>query len=494
MYLIDFYNLCGVTSLRSLARETLIYGLSYSLGRIINFLLVTVYLTHLFSNEKAFYSIYNEIYFFIAIFLGLLTLRMETTFFRFISDEKLKNTIYPLASQMVFIASAIFILFIFIGIDSIESFLQYPNLRNAIYYAAFIAVIDVICSLPFSKLRYNKQATKYALIKLIGIVLNILFVILLLNYSEGTASEKLTLVILANLLSSIITLVLLIPEIKSSFVKTDWSNFRKILNYSFPLILVTLSYIFIQYGGTSILKYFLPGSVLENLEQSSQYNAAVRLAVIMNLFVTAFNYAAEPFFFRHANEQNSKQIFAKASLYFILCCCLIYLATYLFKDIIALVLDENFRGELYLLKVLLLANIFTGLYLNLSSWYKLSDRNYLMAAISIAGLVMMIVMNFLLIPILGTAAPAYANLISYFFICCVSYYQGQQYYPIPYPIFKMAAYLGFCIMMVWLLPMLFGYMEFGFWLKHLISLVILLAFCVFIYLNEIRKFRITSEN
>jgi O-antigen/teichoic acid export membrane protein len=475
-----------VASLRSLAKETMIYGLSYSLGRLINFLLVTSYLTRVFGNQREYFSIYNEMYFFIALFLGMLTLRMETTFFRFASDEKYQKAIYPLASQMVFIASALFILAVYLFISSIEHFLQYPNLRTAIYYSSWIIILDVICSLPFSKLRFKKQAFKYAWIKSSGLFLNIALVLLFLKYATGNAGEKLTLVILANLISSLLNLILLFPEIKESFVKADWSYAKKIFNYSFPLIIVTLSFIFIQYGGTSILKYFLPGSILQNLDQSSLYNAAFRLAVIMNLFVTAFNYAAEPFFFRHVNQDNSRQVFARVSLFYILSCCVIYLATCLFIDDVAMLLAKNYRGQLYLVNILLLANIFTGLYANISSWYKLSDRNSLMAAISISGLALMIAINVFLVPILGNSSAAIANLISYLFICAVSYYQGQKHFPIPYPVFKMTTYLLFCILLVWTLPLIYANFGFGFWIQHGISLLLLSGFCGFVYLKEIK--------
>lgn len=481
-----------MASLRSLAKETVIYGLSYSLGRLLNFLLITSYLTRVF-NQREYFSIYNEIYFFIALFLGVLTLRMETTFFRFASDEKYQKFIYPLSSQMVFIASALFIFLVYVFISPIEHFLQYPDLRQAIYYASWIIVIDVICSLPFSKLRYKKQALKYAWIKSSGLILNIVLVLVFLKYSNGNAGEKLTLVILANLLSSVLNVILLVPEIKESLVRADWSQARKVFNYSFPLIIVTLSFVFIQYGGTSILKYFLPGSILQNLDQSSLYNAAFRLAVIMNLFVTAFNYAAEPFFFRHVSQENSRQVFAKVSLFYILTCCVIYLSTCLFIDDVSMLLAKNYRGELYLVKILLLANIFTGLYANISSWYKLSDKNMLMAAISISGLVLMLVINIFLIPLLGNSSAAYANLISYLFICVVSYYQGQKHFPIPYPVLKMAAYLTYCILIVNIMPILFNHFTIGFWMQHAISFAIIFSFCGFIFLNEIRPYVFSKE-
>lgn len=476
-----------MSSLKSLAKETLIYGLSYSLGRLINFLLVTVYLTRVFSADKAFFSIYSEIYFFIALLLGLLTLRMETTFFRFASDEKFKSGIYPLASQMVFIASTLFIVFLYIFIHPIENFLQYPDLRSCLYMAGWIAVFDVICSLPFSKLRFQKQAVRYAWIKLSGLLLNVILVIVFLNYFEGDAAEKLRLVIVANLISSIIVFLFLLPEFKQILTRADWSKAGVIINYAFPLILVTFSFIFIQYGSTSLLKYLLPGSIMENLDKSSQFNAAVRLAVIMNLFVTAFNYAAEPFFFRNATAENAKKIFAKVSLYFLIGCCIIYLGTCLFIDLISVLLDKNFRSELFLVNILLLANIFAGIYSNFSSWYKLADRNYMMAMVSISGMLLMVVLNIFMIPYFGNRSAAYANLACYIFICFMSYYQGQKSFPIPYPILKMSIYLISCVLISWWVPIICKYFEFGVYFKHIASFIILGLFCACVYIIDIRK-------
>lgn len=478
-----------MTSLRSLAKETLIYGLSYSLGRVISFLLVTVYLTRVFSDHGAFFSIYSEIYFFIALCIGILTFRMETTFFRFASDENLSSKIYPLASQLVILGTLIFVACVHLFIKPIENFLQYPDLGQAIIYSAWIIGLDCICSLPFAKLRYKKQAIKYAWIKSTNILINVFLVFLLLQSSGEDPAEKLTLVILANLIASIVSLILLWTEIRESFTKADWSQAPRILYYAFPLVLVTASFIIIQYGGTSLLKYFLPGSVIENLDSSKQYNAALRLAVIMNLFVTAFNYAAEPFFFRHMNQDNSRQVFARLSLYYIICCSAIYLSTCLFIQDLSILLAKNFRQELQLVKILLLANILTGLYANFSSWYKLSDRNLLMAAISISGMVLMVMLNIVLIPFLGSSSAAYASLMSYAFICWVSYYQGQKNYPVPYDTLKMAAYLGSCILLVWIMPFLYSHFLLADWLQRMISLILILLFAAIAYHSEWKKYR-----
>lgn len=490
MYILDFYEICNVTALRTLAKETVIYGMSYSLGRLINFLLVTVYLTRVFSEDRAFFSIYSELYFLIALSIGILTLRMESSFFRFVSDEKFKQSIYPLASQIVFIISLTFVAAIYLFIDRIELLLQYPSMRNTLFMAVWIIFLDVICSLPFSKLRYQNKALRYAWIKLTGITINVILVLYFLQNWEGSPIEQLAYVVLANLIASILVLLLLFPEIKESFAFADWPLTGKLLNYAFPLILVSLSFIFIQYGATSLLKYFLPGDVMQNLDQSSQYNAAMRLAVIMSLFVTAFNYAAEPFFFRNAKQEDSRIHFSKLSLYFVISCSFIYTATCLFLPSIALLLDKNFRAELFLVNILLMANIFSGLYANFSSWYKLTDRNYYMALISISGMLLMILLNLWWIPLFGNTASAYANLVAYIYISMMSLYHGQKHFPIPYKTIRMLLYLVGSFVISIGIPKLYASLDLNFILQQVISLLILALFGFCVYLFEFKNRKI----
>jgi len=494
MYSIDFYDLCQMASLRSLAKETLIYGMSYSLGRLINFLLVTNFLTSVFSENRAYFSIYTEIYFLIALFLGILGLRMETTFFRFVSDDETKSKIYPLASQLVFLACFIFITAVYLFINPIEAVLNYPELRTHIYLAAWICILDVISALPFSKIRYQKQALRYAWIKLSTILLNVVLVIGIVSYFGGSPATQLKYVLLANLIASAVSFIFLFPEIKESFQKADWSLAKNVLRYASPLVIVSFSFIIIQYGASSLLKYFLPGSILENLDQSSTYNAAARLAVIMNLFVTAFNYAAEPFFFRHKHTEHSRADFARLSLYFVISCSFVYLFTVLYRDLFAYLLDKNFRSELFLINILLLANIFAGIYSNFSSWYKLADKNYLAAWISFAGMLLMIVLNIILIPYLGNASAAYANLACYLFICALSYFQGQKYFPIPYKMWKMSCYLLVCIFISIVIPMIYTFLDLSFWFRQLGSLFILILFIVLVYFLEYKRNTISNDH
>ncbi len=441
-------------------------------------------------------------YFYIALFLGILTLRMETTFFRFISDEKTKNKIYPLLSQIVLIACIVFIVMAIIFIEPIQSFLKYPDLKNHIFLTVSIIVLDVLSSLPFSKIRFKKQAMRYAYIKLSGIFLNIFLIFFFLEilkliwpmfqFETLPASSKLFYILLANVLSSGFTLILLSPEIKESFQKVDWSFSRNILSYSWPLIIVTLCYTIMQNGYTSFLKFLLPGTPMENLQMSSQFNASARLAVIMNLFITSFNYAVEPFFFRHAKHEHAKEIYAKVSLYYICCCCLIYLFTCLFIKDFSLLLGSEYREALHLVSIFLLANIFAGLYSNLSSWYKLKDQTKMAAWISLSGLFLTLLINILLIPTYGMDVSAYAMLISYAAICVFSYLQGQRFFPIPYPLIKMGTYLVSSVLLVYGLRYLYDMFSVSYIAIFSINIFTIIIFCWVIFKCEFQKKNIFS--
>lgn len=438
---------------KSLAKETLIYGLSYSAGRVINFLLITSYLTYrIFTREDGYFSIYQDLYFYIGLLLSVLTLRMETTFFRFASDENYGPGIYPLVSRLVWILSLFFLVLVFLFRAELLDFLKYgDDLGPHLMLASGILVLDVVVSLPFAKLRYDKKPVRYAWIKLSSLITNIAAVLFIFEGMKWLGSgfdparlssqEKLYYVLLANFISSSLNLLLLLREILPSLTQADWSPVKKILAYSWPLVVVTLSFTIIQSGYTSYLKYLLSDDPASNLKASDSLNAAYRLAVIMNIFLTAFQYAAEPFFFRHSRQTDARRHFAALSLVFIICCSGIYLATTLNLDLFSRLLGPGFRGSLYLVPILLMANIFSGLYYNLGAWNKLTDKTKMAAGISLTGLLVNTVLYLILVPVMGVEASAWIMLIVYFLMCVLSYFQGQKHYPIPYDLGTMVLVL-----------------------------------------------------
>ncbi len=434
---------------KSLAKETMLYGLSYSLGRVLNFLLSTSYLTYkVFIEQDGTLALFQDIYFYIALFLGILSLRMETSLFRFLNKDK-SDSIYALLSQFVGIACIVFLIFYFLFKNQIQKLLAYPeNFDRCIFLAILIIILDVLSSLPFAKLRYDQKAKRYAWIKLLGILINIALVLFFFEFYfqkdqilRLSPSGKIFYILLSNLLSSAIVLILLYKEIFKSFKKADWSLSSEIIKYSWPLIAVTLMFTVIQYGYVSFLKFLLPGNVSENYSVADDISATARLAVIMNIFITAFNYAVEPFFFRHAQNKNSKEHYAKLNLFFVITCSIIFILISVNSSIVSYFISSQFRQSINLLPILLMANIFSGIYTNLSSWYKLTDKTLMAAGISFIGFILNIVLFIILTPRLGVEAAAWISVIVYFVMCVLSVWQGMKHYPIPYEYSKTIFYL-----------------------------------------------------
>ena len=473
--------------LKSLAKETAIYGLSYSLVRVLNFVLLTPFLAILFKGEKGFLAIHADVYLYIALGIAFLTWRMETAYFRFIKEETHQKTIFIHASQLVWISCFIFLILVYFLNEKINDILLFPNLKSHILVAAWIIVFDVICSLPFAKMRYEGKAKKYALLKVSSVILNLVFVFLLLYFLpkydikyeavKSSGSSVLYAVLVANLAASFFSFIMLFNEWKSIFsLSNKWKGFSKILQYTIPLIVVTAAYTLNQFGSTSFLKYLLPGTAAENFLHSADFNAAFRLAVIMSIFVTAFNYAVEPFFFRYQKEADAKHKYAQISVYFTIACCIILLGTSLFSEFAALMFPKNYRGSMHLLTLLLLSNYFIGLSSNFSTWYKLTDRTWASAWISIFSLLLTFILSMILIPRYGVDASAWILLISNIFIAVASYIQGKKHYPIDYPLSRIILYLLIALTIVYFLPRIYDYLSFNVLMKSSINMLIIIFF------------------
>lgn len=488
--------------LKSLVKETVIYGLSYSLVRVLNFILLTPFLTTLFRDTKGFLSIHADIYFYIALGIAFLTYRMETAYFRFAKEDDFKNKIFIQASQFIWLSCAAFVLLVYVFNSQLNAILKFPNLESHILLAVWIIILDVICSLPFAKLRFDGKAKEYAIIKVLSVLINLLFVFLFLYFLPKWSSEFsyfkkdgnaiLYFLLLANLLGSLFSFLYLYKEWKSIFTKPNWSGFSKIVDYIWPLIIVTIAYTINQYGSTSFLKYLLPGTAIENFNYSADFNAAFRLAVIMSIFVTAFNYAAEPFFFRHQKDLDAKSKYAQVSSYFTIACCVILISTCLFRDLAATLFLSGYSGSIHLISILLLSNYFVGLASNFSTWYKLTDRTLNSAMISIISLLLTFGLSIWLIPKYGVDASAWILLICNIFIAVCSYLQGQKHYPIDYPLIRILGYLTVSLILVVSLPLLINFIHLNFILASLIKFCAIGAF-LWISLTIEEKSKLKTE-
>lgn len=442
-------------SLRKLASQTAIYGMSSIIGRMLNYLLVPIY-TRVFITSE--YGIVNEMYAYVSFLVVILTYGMETGFFRFSELEKDKDKVYTTTLISLLISSSAFILIATFFAQPIASTLRYPNNSEYVIWFALIVSLDALSNIPFAKLRAQNRPVKFATIKFINILTNIglnLFFILLCPYmlKHNIAPEFVDLVykgkvgvgyiFIANLISSIVTVVLLLPEIFSIKLKFDFTLWKKMMTYGMPLLIVGFAGIINETMDRILLKYLLPPNI--SMAQLGIYGACYKISIMMSIFIQAFRFAAEPFFFAQAKEKNAKELYAKVMNYFIIACALIFLTITLYIDIVKFFVGKDYYEGLPVVPILLLANLCLGIYFNLSIWYKLTGQTRFGAYLSVAGAVITLLLNFWWIPIFGYMGSAWATLICYASMMIASYFFGQKYYYVKYRIKRNLFYIFYAI-------------------------------------------------
>ena len=449
--------------LKKLAGQTVIYGLSSVIGRLLNYLLVPLY-TRYFLPEQ--YGIVTELYAYVAFLVVILTYGIETAFFRFSNKELNKRIVYSTALISLLISSLFFVIIIYLNAQSIANWLAYPDFPHYIRWFALIIGFDAIAAISFAKLREKNQATRFAFIRLVNIFINIglnLFFIIYCPYALEKNLSSVNFVnsvysldigigyiFISNLLASSVTLLMLFPEMIKSVWVFDKKLWKRMMIYALPLLIAGLAGITNETIDRILLKHLLPS----NLNASSElglYGAFYKLSILMILFIQTFRFAAEPFFFAQQREKNSRKIYGEVMKYFVIVTSIIFLFVSLFYDFIILFLGENYhdpRGFL-VVTILLAANLFLGIYYNLSIWYKLSEKTKFGAYLSIFGAIITLVLNFILIPIpgIGFIGSAWATLVCYICMTIISYFLGRKYYRIPYPLKRISVYLGMVVIL-----------------------------------------------
>ena len=436
--------------LKKLVGQTAIYGMSSIVGRLLNYLLVPLY-TRLFVPEV--YGIVTELYAYVTFLLILLTYGMETGFFRFAQDKSIFDKVYSSILSSLFATSSIFILLLVAFYKPIAEFMQYGSHPEYILWIGIIVALDAFISIPFAKLRLQNKAAKFASIKLINIGLtiglNLFFLVLCpriaINNPDSvllsvySANIGVGYVFVSNLIANIFTLLLLLPEIFNVKFNFDKQVLKKILIYTSPLLIAGFAGMINETLDRALLKYLLPESV-NPMEQLGIYGANYKLAILMTLFIQMFRYAAEPFFFNNKNEANAKELYAKATKYFIICGLLIFLGVMFYIDFIKYFIDKDYYEGLKVVPILLLANLFLGIFFNFSIWYKLNDMTKYGAYLAIFGATITIVLNVILIPKFGYVGSAWATLICYISMTLLSFYWGQKYYKVKYDLLNSLFY------------------------------------------------------
>lgn len=445
-----------MSGLRQLAGQTVVYGLSSIVGRLLNYLLVPLY-TYTFT--EAAYGVVTELYAYTALLFVLFTYGMETAFFRFYTERKKDPAVFSTAQRALFISTIVFVAVLMVLAPTIAEALYMTD--HPEYIRAFAAILgfDALSALPFARLRAENKPLRFALLKLVNIGLNIglnlFFIVLLADWcahpetgiwhqlaqSIYRPSWGILYIFLANLLASGITWILLLPQQRAVRWGFDSALFGAMLRYAWPLIIVGLAGIVNETFDRILLKFLLPGSPQENQAAIGIYGACYKLSVLMTLFIQAYRYAAEPFFFAQSSSSDAKKIYAQSLTAFFIAGNVIFLGIVLYLDIFKYFIGPDFRAGLHIVPILLIANLFLGTYYNLSIWYKLTDRTKTGAWIAGAGAILTLLLNIILIPTMGYEGAAWTTLAAYASMSVAAYFLGKKHYPVPYPVGRLTGYL-----------------------------------------------------
>ncbi|NNC94418.1 MAG: oligosaccharide flippase family protein [Chitinophagales bacterium] len=471
--------------IKKLGGQTIIYGFSSIIGRFLNYLLVPLY-TRQFAPDD--YGIVTEVYAYAGFLIVLLTYGMETAFFRFNQKYKGDNLAFSSGLWSLILTSSAFLFFIFVFITPISELLLYEKFPRYILMLAAIVALDAVTALPFARLREQEKAMKFASFKMVNIGVNILlnlFLILLLP-EINNSTPVIDYIFIANLAASAVTMLLLLPEFRLLKYGFHYSRFKEMLVYSIPLMIAGLAGMVNEMIDRTLLRRLLPYSEEENLRLLGIYGATYKLSILMTLFTQAFRYAAEPIFFKKSDSKDAPEFYALVLKYFTYFGCIVFLSITLFIDQVKFFLGSDFHSGIVIVPILLLANLFLAMQVNLSIWYKIKDKTKIGAMIAIIGASITIVLNLLWIPEMGYVGSAWATLICYFVMATLTYFIGKRYYPIPYELPRIIFSIVFSIMLFLLGKHISGLLPEGVHLKILMNILLLIFFITVIYISDKR--------
>lgn len=448
--------------LKKLASQTVIYGLPTIVGRLLSYLLNPLF-TYNFSPKE--FGINSSAYAYVSFLLVLLTYGMETTLFRFSQTEP-KQTVYSTALISVFSSSFLFILMASLFSVPLSEAIKFTGHPEYVVWFAIIVGVDAFAAIPFAKLREQGKAKRFAFIKAANICvyigLNLFFILFCKQVHESPDSSFKPLVdkiynpkigigyiFISNLIASLFTLLLLLPGIfKVQFVfdKVLW---KRMLIYALPLLIAGLAGMVNETLDRILLTHLLPEKTA--MAQIGIYSACYKVSIIMTIFTQAFRFAAEPFFFSRSKEQDSKKSMADIMKFFVIICSLIFLVTMMNISWIQYFAGSaEFRSGIKIVPILLLANMFLGIFVNQSIWYKLSSQTHFGALLTIFGAIITIALNIYWIPRIGYMGSAWATLICYASMMIASYFLGNKHYPVNYDLKRIFGYLTLSITLYFL--------------------------------------------
>lgn len=442
-----------MAGMKSLVKDTAIYGVSSILGRFLNYLLVPLY-TAVLPAASGGYGVVSNVYAYTALILVLLTFGMETGFFRFANKSGEKpEKVY--ANSLLFVGglSSLFVILCMVFLHPISALLEYPDHPDYVGMMVVVVALDAFQCIPFAYLRYRKRPLKFAAIKLFNIIGNILlnlFFLLLCPWLYARSPETVSwfydpeylvgYIFVSNLIMSGVQMFFFLPELKGFSYRADKALMKRMVNYSFPILIFGVVGILNQTVDKMIYP-FLFDDRQEGLVQLGIYSATSKIALIMAVFTQAFRYAYEPFVFGKDKEGDSRDTYAAAMKYFFIFSLLAFLAVMGYMDVLKYMVARDYWEGLSVVAIVMCAEIFKGIYFNLSFWYKLTDETRWGAYFSLIGCAVILALNIWLVPRFGYVASAWASVAGYGTITFLSFFIGQKKYPVSYPLREMAAYL-----------------------------------------------------
>ena len=490
-----------MSGIKKLAGQTIWYGVPTIASRFLGYLM-NLSLPFIFSKAATTADL-TQVYAIIPFLNVLFTYGMETAYFRFSQSED-KKKLYSTLSLSLFFTTILFTAILLLFRTPIANAAGLEKHPQYVTWMCWIIFFDTLATLPFAKLRQEGRPRKYAFVRVAGILMNILVVVLALvvlpDYLKDNPNSFLSFVfdktdpisfyLLGNVCGSIFTFLLLWKEFKGLELKFNTGLWKKIMDYSYPLVIVGLGGMINDMLSRLVYRHVVDVPDVQADKELGIFGNLYRLAVLVTVMIQAFRMAAEPFFFNRSTEENAQRTYARVMKFFVIACCFMFLFIGLYRDVLEWVItlkSEEWGEGIYIVPILALGNIFLGIYYNLSIWYKLTNKNMTGAMITLGGAIITVVLNIMLIPQLHYLGAAIATFCCYLFMMIISYGLGQKYYPVPYAKKKLISYLVL-VLLIYLIHRGLLLIYDNIWFSIGTATLLLLAFIFFVSKIERKEF------
>jgi O-antigen/teichoic acid export membrane protein len=487
-----------LSGIKKLAGQTMWYGVSSIAARFLNYLL-TPYLTATLLTPA--YGEMSLVYALIPFLNIIFTYGLETAYFRYVQKKEQEDDVYNTITVSLVISTISFTVLMLVMRQSLANLISIHEHPEFITWSAFIIALDALTTISFAKLRHQGRPIKYATIRILSILINIGVTVFFLSVCPAIAAKDpdspllffynknigVGYVIIANLIQSAVTFLLLWKQFFSFRWKFNGPLWKEIMLYSMPLIIAGFGGMINETFDRIMLGWW--STAADPKSEVGIYSGCYKLSILITLFIQAFRMGAEPFFFKQAQGENPQRVYARVMKFFVIVICTMFLVVVLYLDIWKYFLGrKSYWTGLKVVPILLLANMFLGIYYNLSIWYKLTSKTMAGAWITLIGAVLTLAINYLFIPKFGYMACAWATFVCYGTMMVISFTWGQKEYRVPYAWKKLVAYMVI-VVLLYFIHLLFARLQLGVWADRGVATVLLLAFIIFVLNVERKEFQ-----